>query len=109
MLAEHLGVTVENLHKTYLARVVTRTTIIEEPSSRDCIFLKNINGVRGCAIYSVRPNQCRTWPFWSGNLTRPDDWNIAAKKCPGLNRGKLYTFEEIEKIKKQKKWWEDEK
>jgi Fe-S-cluster containining protein len=108
-LAEHLGITVEKLRKTYLARAVTRTTIIEDPVSKDCIFLSNINGIRGCSVYPVRPNQCRTWPFWSSNLTSPSAWNSAALKCPGINRGNLYTVEQIKKLRKQKKWWEDEK
>jgi hypothetical protein len=60
-----------------------------------------VNGSKGCAIYDVRPTQCRTWPFWPSNLRSPDDWNRAAQKCPGINKGKLYTFDEIEKIKKQ--------
>jgi Fe-S-cluster containining protein len=110
MLAEHLGLSVGKLREKYLVRLVTRTSIIEDPASRDCIFLSNINnGIRGCAVYPVRPNQCRTWPFWSSNLTSPSAWDSAALKCPGVNRGKLYTFEQINKLKKQKKWWEDEK
>jgi Fe-S-cluster containining protein len=35
----------------------------------------------------------------------PDDWNTAATKCPGINKGRLYTFDEIQNIKKQKRWW----
>jgi Fe-S-cluster containining protein len=53
----------------------------------------------------VRPNQCRTWPFWNDNLASPDSWNYAAVKCPGINRGKRYSVEEIESIRKEKKWW----
>lgn len=64
-----------------------------------------VNGFKGCTIYNARPMQCRNWPFWPGNLQSPDDWNTAAKKCPGINKGRLYTFDEIEKIKKQKYWW----
>jgi len=55
-------------------------------------------------IYPVRPSQCRVWPFWSSNLTTPFAWNRATQKCNGINRGRLYSFEEIEKIKKNKKW-----
>jgi len=32
---------------------------------------------------------------------------MAAARCPGINRGKFYSFKEIEQIKKQKSWWED--
>jgi hypothetical protein len=31
---------------------------------------------------------------------------MAAVRCPGINRGKFYSFEEIEAIKKQKSWWD---
>ena len=109
LLAEHLDLSVEKLREKYLTRRITRTSIIEDPASKNCIFLSNINGIRGCAVYSVRPNQCRTWPFWSSNLTSPSAWNSAALKCPGVNRGSLYTFKQIKKLRKQKKWWEDEK
>lgn len=60
-------------------------------------------------IYPVRPNQCRTWPFWPGNLTSADHWNGIAHKCPGINRGLMYTAEQIQKIKNQKKWWNNGK
>ena len=109
LLSEHLGLPVEKLREKYLTRVMTRTSIIEDPASSDCIFLSNINGTRGCAVYPVRPNQCRTWPFWSSNLTNPSAWNCAALKCPGVNRGNLYTFKQIKKLRKQKKWWKNEK
>ena len=107
MLAKHLGMTVEQVRAEYLARYGNRSSIIEEPESKDCMFLSpGCN--RGCSIYPVRPNQCRTWPFWNSNLNTPYDWNLAGVKCPGINRGDLYTFEEIEVIRKQKKWWDDD-
>ena len=73
---------------------------------KDCIFLQNIESRKVCVIYPVRPNQCRTWPFWSDNLTNSNAWNKAAQKCPAINKGKLYTREEIEKIRGCKKWWQ---
>ena len=51
--------------------------------------------------------QCRTWPFWPENLASADSWNRAAIKCAGINRGKLHTFEKIEALRKQKRWWAD--
>jgi Fe-S-cluster containining protein len=106
LIADFLKISIGELRKKYMRRVSFRTTIIEHRVTRDCIFLQNIDGQKRCVIYPVRPNQCRTWPFWSDNLTNPNSWNKAAEKCPGLNRGKLYTCEEIEKIKRCKKWWQ---
>ncbi len=98
-LAEHLKITPVELHKKYLRRIGLRITIKEDPCTKDCIFLRPFNGAKGCSIYNFRPTQCRTWPFWKYNLDTPDDWNAAAQKCPGINKGKLYTFDEIEERK----------
>ncbi len=106
-LAKHLGMTVEQLRSEYLKRVGNRWSIIEEPKSKDCIFLGDGEN-RGCAVYPVRPNQCRTWPFWNSNLNSQYAWNMAGMKCPGINRGRVYTFDQIETIRKQRKWWPDE-
>ena len=105
MLANRFEMSEQEFRKKYTRSFGKRTTLIEEPKSKDCIFLCSNKGGKGCSIYDIRPNQCRTWPFWDSNLESPDDWNLAATKCPGINQGKLYTFDEIEKIRKQKKWW----
>ena len=107
-IADFLKISTGELRQKYLRRVSLRTTIIEHRSTKDCIFLQITEGQRRCIIYPVRPSQCRTWPFWTANLASPDDWNMAGLRCPGINRGKLYTFEEIEEIRKRKKWWPDE-
>lgn len=107
-IAEFLDLSVDELHQKYLRRVGNRTTIIEEPRSKDCIFLKTENGQKRCSIYPVRPNQCRTWPFWASNLESPHSWNETARSCPGMNRGKLFSMKEIDAQKKQKTWWTDE-
>jgi hypothetical protein len=99
-LADFLGQSVKNVHKNHLKKFGFRYSIRENPHTKDCIFLVGIKGSKGCAIYDVRPTQCRTWPFWPSNLRSPDDWNTAAQKCPGINKGRLYNFDEIEKIKK---------
>lgn len=71
----------------------------------DCIFLKeDEKGRRGCSIYPVRPLQCRTWPFWEGNLSGPNAWNRAGKKCPGLNKGRKFTREQIESLRDAEDW-----
>ncbi len=107
IIADFLKISVGRLRQEYLKRVGLRTTIIEHPGTRDCILLQDIAGQKRCIIYPVRPSQCRAWPFWPENLTNPNAWNKAAQKCPGINQGRLYTYDEIEKIKRNKKWWQD--
>jgi Fe-S-cluster containining protein len=109
LIAEFLKLSEGQLRQKYLKRRGLRTTIIENPATKDCIFLEIIDGRKRCTIYPVRPNQCRSWPFWPENLANPNAWNRAAGKCPGINRGRCYSFEEIEKISKQKDLWSNDK
>lgn len=105
LIAGHLKMTPGQLRQEYLRRVGLRTTIIEHETTKDCIFLRKIGGKKQCLIYPVRPSQCRTWPFWTDNLSGPNAWNSAGMRCPGINRGRHYTAKQIERIKRNKRWW----
>lgn len=107
-IADFLEMPVKELRRKYLKRIGFRTSIIEQPVTNDCIFLQKIAGLKQCVIYPVRPTQCRTWPFWESNLTTPDSWNAAVRKCPGINNGKSYTADEIDSIKNSEKWWQND-
>ena len=109
LIADFLKVSIGQLRQQYLKRVGLRTTIIEQSVTKDCIFLRKLDERKKCVIYPVRPGQCRTWPFWSENLASPNAWDNTAQKCPGINRGKLYSYEQIQEIKENKKWWLDVK
>lgn len=65
---------------------------LREHANGDCVFLTE---KRGCAIYPVRPRQCRTWPFWESNLETPADWQRTCRTCPGSGQGELIPVEEI--------------
>ena len=106
-ISDYLKIPTGQLREKYLKRVGKRVTIIEHKTTKDCIFLEKIDGEKKCRIYPVRPNQCRTWPFWPSNLISANNWNEATRKCGGVNNGKRYSFEEIEKIRRSKKWWEN--
>jgi len=106
IISDFLKMSERTFRRKFTKRVGLRTTIIEDAKTRDCIFLEGKDGKKRCSIYPVRPNQCRKWPFWQQNLKSPDTWNRAAQKCPGINKGRLYTFDEIEKIKNSKSWWD---
>ncbi len=95
-IARKLGMSEGAFRKQYVRKVGRRFSLVEAPN-RDCIFLQPAkDGVRGCGIYEVRPGQCRTWPFWQSNLGSPEAWSLAAVRCPGINRGPIHPFDEIE-------------
>ena len=61
----------------------------------DCIFWDD---AKGCTVYSARPTQCRTFPFWRENLTSPKTWDEAAQLSPGVNHGRLYGIAELDTL-----------
>jgi uncharacterized protein len=109
LIADFLKMPVNELKRQFLRRVGFRMTILEDPHTRDCVFLQQTSQGRGCAIYDVRPAQCRSWPFWESNLAGPDTWNSTGRGCPGINHGRLHSPEEIQVRNKNAKWWRNEK
>ncbi|MCX5636216.1 MAG: YkgJ family cysteine cluster protein [Planctomycetota bacterium] len=109
LIADFLKMPVEQVRGNYLKHVGFRTTIIEQLSTKDCIFLRESEGRKNCIVYPVRPKQCRSWPFWPGNLKSSGTWNKTAQKCAGINHGQLYCLEEIKRIKREEKWWQPAK
>ena len=53
------------------------------------------------AVYhlSMRPVQCRTYPFWSFLLADRKTWDEECSTCPGINSGEFHDFAEIKKAK----------
>ncbi len=87
---------VDAFEKQYVRKVGIRKSLVEFPNG-DCVFFDNEG--RRCRIYTARPRQCRTWPFWDSNLRTAETWAEMSKSCPGANRGPLVALEEIrEKI-----------
>jgi len=96
-IAQKIGMQddLDRFERKFVRNVGARRSLVEY-SDGDCIFLDP--KTRGCSVYEVRPKQCRTWPFWPSNLESPSKWGQAAKSCPGCNKGKLYTLEQIDRI-----------
>jgi len=59
---------------------------LREKSNKDCILWD-----AGCLVYTARPVQCSTFPFWKAIVSSEQAWQIAATGCPGMNTGDLYS------------------
>lgn len=84
---------IEEFERLYVRKVGVRKSLKELPNN-DCVFFDSQS--RKCAVYSVRPRQCRTWPFWDSNLKSPATWEQTCKECPGSGKGKLHDLVQIE-------------
>lgn len=67
---------------------------LREQSNYDCIFWKN----GGCTVYSSRPLQCRTFPFWQSVLNSEAAWNGTKEDCPGMGQGLFHSKDEIKAL-----------
>jgi Fe-S-cluster containining protein len=71
------------------ARFVAATgdRLIDGPGAR-CTFLDDGKETT-CRIYAVRPQKCRSWPYWGEFLHNPGALREAARLCPGIELSNL--------------------
>ncbi|MDR4510034.1 MAG: YkgJ family cysteine cluster protein [Candidatus Brocadiaceae bacterium] len=89
-ISSFLGIALSAFAKNYLRKIYKRFSLLEYGNG-DCIMYRD-----GCRIYTVRPCQCRTFPFWKLNLESKSEWEKRKETCPGIDRGKLYSLKDIE-------------
>ena len=90
-IAAFLGRPFHEVRDLYSRKARGRRSL-REKANGDCTFYDRQTG---CTIYSVRPPQCRTWPFWDSNVATPEDWEHTCQICPGSGRGDIIPVEEI--------------
>lgn len=81
-MAKTLKISEEEFIRKYTRLVNGRLSLIEHPTTFDCVFLKE----NRCTVYHARPSQCRTFPWWRENLTSEHAWKSAAKRCEGISK-----------------------
>jgi len=84
-------------------RDFSRTDLFESPkgdverrflisSKEHCRFFKDGK----CGIYSVRPEQCRTFPYWP-EYASTKAWNKLAEFCPGIKKESI-EYEKVHEV-----------
>lgn len=97
-LAHHLNLSKEEFLKCYTRNIKGRISLLEDPNTYDCIFLKN----KKCSVYTKRPKQCQTYPFWPSILSSEKSWEEEKCRCEGIQeKAELLSYEEIEAKKRQ--------
>jgi Fe-S-cluster containining protein len=91
-LAREIGLAPDEFERKYVRRVGIRRSLVEF-SNGDCVFFDGEK--RKCTVYTARPRQCRTWPFWHSNVRSPEDWEHTCQVCPGSGTGPLVPAEQI--------------
>lgn len=93
-LAKELEISREDFLNTYTRLVEGRISLLEDPKNFDCVFLRG----KKCTVYTSRPKQCRTFPWWKDNVKSPKAWRQTALGCEGVNHpdGMTYTQQQID-------------
>jgi len=90
-IARFFGIELSQFAKEYS---LTRYGAIFEMDTRNgCPMLEN----NKCRIHTIKPAQCKTYPFWPENIESTTKWVMAAEECPGIsNDGPLVQTIDIE-------------
>lgn len=79
-LATHLNITVKELIEKYTQHRGTDKLHLITGNDGYCIFYKE-----GCDVHPGRPDVCRAWPYFRGNLVDEMSWEMIQEYCPGVN------------------------
>ena len=80
--------------RLFHTRLMRGRVSLTEYQNGDCTFFDPEK--RHCKVYSVRPIQCRTWPFWQSNVSSPKKWSDVCEQCPGAGQGAFFSLQEVE-------------
>ncbi len=80
-IAKLLEMEESEFRRTHLRKEGFRFSLKEKKvnGSFDCVFFDR--SLNGCSIYTARPLQCRTFPFWDYFRHRVDELKA---ECPGI-------------------------
>lgn len=80
-LAGHLGLPVPAMLERF-AESANGKLRLRVGEDAYCIFFRQ--GV-GCGVHPGRPDICRAWPYFRGNLVDATSWEMIQTDCPGVN------------------------
>jgi len=80
-MAEKLDLSIQAFTRQFVRIVNGRFCLKELLPHYDCIFYKD----RKCTVYDVRPEQCKTYPFWPRHMASESAWENVKKECEGIN------------------------
>lgn len=95
-IAEHLGLTATEFERRYVYRTA-HLLRLRTPRGVRCRFLRD----DGCSIHTVKPTQCRIFPFWPEMVQSRREWFAAGNFCPGIDKGELVQIEAAEQLARE--------
>lgn len=91
----YLGLSRSWFRRRYLKRLPDGELVASWRDNGGCVYL---DAGGECAIYPVRPVQCRTYPFWPEIVNRRRDWRRESRRCEGIDRGREVPIARIREL-----------
>jgi Fe-S-cluster containining protein len=95
-IAAHLSMEIADFEAKYIESK-GRSARLRKPPDRQCLFHQQGK----CAIHTVKPVQCRVFPYWPEIIETAEAWDETAKRCPGMNKGALVQIEIVREVSQE--------
>ena len=81
VLADLIGVSFKDFVSDFVIQIGTKFSLkeIRRQGEYECLFFDSEK--KQCSVYSARPTQCRTFPFWDYFKDHIDE---VVRECPGI-------------------------
>lgn len=79
-LASHLNLTDADFTANY-TQAQGNKLVLSCGDDGFCIFF---NAQQACTVHPAKPDVCRAWPFFRGNIVDDVSWELAQDYCPGI-------------------------
>jgi len=80
-LSRHLGLEILAMLASYAESAGDKVRL-RAGADGFCVFFRQ---GQGCGVHAGRPDICRAWPFFRGNLVDKTSWEMIQSDCPGVN------------------------
>lgn len=77
-----LSMSAEAFIKAYCTRSGAKIKI-RTGENKDCIFFVRD---KGCSVHEAKPDICRAWPYFRGNIVDAQSLAMAKEYCPGIQK-----------------------
>ena len=81
-LAGHLALSVDDMLKQFAEQAGDKQRL-RAGADGFCVFF--LTGI-GCGVHPGRPDICRAWPYFRGNLVDETSWEMIQSDCPGVEK-----------------------
>ncbi len=81
-LCAHLAISIEEFNNQY-GIINNGKLTVRSGADGFCIFFKQGTG---CTVHEGKPDICRAWPFFRGNMIDDQSLHLAKDFCPGINQ-----------------------